>query len=442
MGMSSPRKVIIMGAAGRDFHDFNCVYRDNGDYRVVAFTAAQIPDIAGRRYPSELAGDGYPDGIPVRDESELESLIAREGIDEVVFAYSDVTHNHVMGCASRVIAAGADFRLLGARETSLKSRRPVVSVCAVRTGCGKSQTSRAIAALLRERRQRVAVIRHPMPYGDLSRQAVQRFTRMEDLVEADCTIEEREEYEPHIAQGSAVFAGVDYHAILERAEADADVILWDGGNNDLPFYVPDLHVVVADPLRSGHEKTYHPGQANVMMADVVIINKVDSAEPDDIRELRASIANLNPKAQIIEAQSEITTDPAVAIAGKDVLVVEDGPTLTHGGMSFGAGAVFAERHGARLVDPRQWAVGSIRDTFERYPHVGSVLPAMGYSDSQVDELRETIESTPADLVVVGTPIDLGCLIQVDRPTVRVCYELKQVSGPSLDDLVGAMLVSR
>jgi len=440
--MSNPRKVVIMGAAGRDFHDFNCVYRDNGDYRVVAFTAAQIPDIAGRRYPSELAGGLYPDGIPIRDEAELESLIAKEGIDEVVFAYSDVTHLHVMDRASRVIAAGADFRLLGARDTSLKSSLPVVAVCAVRTGCGKSQTSRHIASLLQGRGQRVAVIRHPMPYGDLHKQAVQRFARMEDLTEADCTIEEREEYEPHIAQGSAVFAGVDYHAILDRAEVESDVILWDGGNNDLPFYVPDLHVVVADPFRSGHERTYHPGQANVMMADVVIINKVDSAEPESVTDLRNSIENLNPGAQIIEARSEITTDSAEPLAGKSVLVVEDGPTLTHGGMAFGAGAVFAQRQGARLVDPRQWAVGSIQDTFDRYPHVGAVLPAMGYSESQVDELRQTIQSTPSDLVVVGTPIDLGRLVPMDRPAVRVCYELKQVSGPSLDDLLGAVLVSR
>ncbi|NOZ01990.1 MAG: GTPase, partial [Deltaproteobacteria bacterium] len=338
-----PRKVIIMGAAGRDFHDFNCVYRDNEMYRVVAFTATQIPDISGRSYPAELAGDLYPDGVPIRDESELEALIREHDVDEVVFAYSDVTHTHVMDCGSRVIAAGADFRLLGARDTSLKSRLPVIAVCAVRTGCGKSQTSRYIAALLRDRGLKTAVIRHPMPYGDLGRQAVQRFATFEDLSQADCTIEEREEYEPHIEQGAVVFAGVDYHAILKKAEEEADVVLWDGGNNDLPFYVPDLHLVVADPLRSGHERAYHPGQANVIMADAVIINKVDSAQPDDVRELRASIGRLNPEAQIIEARSEVALDEPVSLRGRKVLVIEDGPTLTHGGMEYGAGTVIALR---------------------------------------------------------------------------------------------------
>jgi len=440
--VSDPVNVIIMGAAGRDFHDFNCVFRDNESYSVKAFTATQIPDISGRRYPPSLAGRLYPDGIPIHDESDLERLIREFGVDEVVFSYSDVGNEYVMERASRVLAAGADFRLLGPGRTALDSRHPVIAVCAVRTGCGKSQTSRYIASLLRDRGKKVAVVRHPMPYGDLEKQAVQRFVSVEDIDSAGCTIEEREEYEPHVERGAVVFAGVDYHEILRLAEAEADVIVWDGGNNDLPFFTPDVHIVVADPLRVGHERLYHPGQANARMADVVIINKADSAEPDDVLKLKTSIKAMNPKALIIVAASELTMTPRIDMKGASVLVVEDGPTLTHGGMPYGAGSVMAEREGASPVDPRPHATGSIRDIFDRYPHLGPVLPAMGYSDEQVRELARTIEETPADMVVSGTPIDLGRLIKTSRPIVRVCYELRQIEGPSLDEVVDSVLISR
>ncbi len=433
------RRVLILGAAGRDFHDFNCVYRNDPSCRVVAFTATQIPDIAGRRYPPSLAGPLYPDGIPIEDEAGLDRLLRDLDVDEVVFAYSDVPHVHVMDRASHALAAGADFRLLGPRATALRSRRPVIAVCAVRTGCGKSQTSRYLVGVLRAMGRRVAVVRHPMPYGDLEAQAVQRFATRADLDAARCTIEEREEYEPHLEQGAVVFAGVDYHAILEAAEAEADVVLWDGGNNDLPFYRPDLHITVTDPLRAGHERTYHPGQANLLAAHVVVINKVDSADAASVNTVRASVREMNPEAAIVEARSEITMSPPMPLAGRKVLVVEDGPTLTHGGMAFGAGTVLARREGAVLVDPRPEARGSIRETYRRYPHLGPVLPAMGYSDRQVAELRETIEATPADLVVCGTPIDLGRLLAVSRPVVRVRYDLRPVSGPSLDGLVRKML---
>jgi len=436
------KKVLILGAAGRDFHNFNCVYREDPETRVVAFTATQIPDIAGRRYPASLAGPQYPDGIPIEDEREMERLIRDLGVDEVVFAYSDVSHVHVMDRASRALACGADFRILGPRATELKSCRPVIAVCAIRTGCGKSQTSRYLVRVLRGLGRRVAVVRHPMPYGDLASQAVQRFASREDLDAARCTIEEREEYEPHLDQGAVVFAGVDYHAILRASEAEADVILWDGGNNDWPFYTPDLLITVTDPLRAGHERLYHPGETNLLMAHVVIINKVDSASADAIAAVRRSIAEMNPAADVIEARSEISADRAVPLAGRRVVVVEDGPTLTHGGMEFGAGTVLARREGAVIVDPRPFARGSIRQTFERYPQMGPLLPAMGYSDRQIAELRESIEAVPADLVVCGTPMDLGRLLQVSKPVIRVRYDLVPVSGPSLDDLVRRVLERR
>lgn len=431
----TPRKVLIMGAAGRDFHNFNCVYRDNNSYRVVAFTATQIPDIAGRRYPAVLAGSLYRDGIPIYDEFELEVLIRKYDVDEVVFAYSDVPHVLVMDRASRAIAAGARFVLLGPKETMLKASVPVIAVCAVRTGCGKSQTSRFVCDALSRAGKKVAVVRHPMPYGDLASQAVQRFASKEDLAIHKCTIEEREEYEPHLERGWVVFAGVDYHAILETAQAEADIILWDGGNNDLPFYRPDLHITLVDPLRPGHETTYHPGEANLLMAHVVVINKVDSASPEGLEAVRSSIARLNPTAKIVEAASEITLEPALDLAGKRVLVVEDGPTLTHGEMGFGAGVVAARRAGAELVDPRPYAVGSIRETFTRYPHIGALLPAMGYSERQMHELEATIAATPADVVIVGTPIDLAKLLKIDKPFTRACYELRQVAGPDLKEIV-------
>ncbi len=439
MDRTKPRRILILGAAGRDFHNFNCLYRNDPSCRVVAFTATQIPDIAGRRYPPSLAGPLYPDGIPIEDEADLDRLLRDLDVDEVVFAYSDVPHVHVMDRASHALAAGADFRLLGPKATALRSNRPVIAVCAVRTGCGKSQTSRYLVEVLRRMGRRVAVVRHPMPYGDLEAQAVQRFATRADLDAARCTIEEREEYEPHLDQGAVVFAGVDYHAILRAAEAEADVLLWDGGNNDLPFYRPDLHITVMDPLRPGHERTYHPGQANLLAAHVVIINKVDSADARSLDAVRASVREMNPAAVVIEARSEITLSPPTPLAGRTVLVVEDGPTLTHGGMAFGAGTVLARREGAVLVDPRPQARGSIRDTLQRYPHLGLVLPAMGYSERQVAELRETIEATPADLVVSGTPIDLGRLLGILRPVVRARYDLRPVSGPSLDAIVRKVL---
>jgi predicted GTPase len=434
---TSVRKVLILGAAGRDFHNFNCLYRDNDLYRVVAFTATQIPDIAGRRYPAVLAGSLYPEGIPIVEESAMESLIRDHGIDDVLFSYSDVSHQYVMELGSRAMAAGANFVLAGGRPTMLKSSKPVVAVCAVRTGCGKSQTSRAVSAALRALGLKVAVVRHPMPYGDLVAQAVQRFATTQDLIDHKCTIEEREEYEPHIETGSVVFAGVDYHAILKAAEAEADVVLWDGGNNDMPFFAPNLLITVTDPLRPGHETSFYPGMANLLMADVVVINKVDSAKPEDLATVRASIAKWNPNAKLVEAESEITLDQPIELAGVKTLVVEDGPTLTHGGMPIGAGFVLAKRRGADIVDPTPYAVGSIRGTYEKYPHCQGILPAMGYSDRQVQELAQTIAATPADVVLVGTPIDLGKLIADGRPMIRVRYELKQVRGPDLGDLVAA-----
>ena len=426
-------RVLIAGAAGRDFHNFNLVYRGRPDVEVVAFTATQIPDIEGRVYPPELAGEAYPDGIPICPEDELEALIANHRIDEVVFAYSDVTHEHVMHLGSRALAAGAGYRLLSPRETMLRSTKPVVAVCAVRTGSGKSQTTRHVAAILREAGKRVAVLRHPMPYGDLTRQAVQRFERYEDLDAADCTIEEREEYEPHLAEGNLVFAGIDYAAILERAEDEADVILWDGGNNDTPFIRPDVHVVVVDPHRAGHELRYHPGETNLRLADVCVVNKIDSAPPEGVEAVLDSIREHNPGARIVLAASPFVVDGDPAeIAGKRVLAIEDGPTLTHGEMTYGAAVLAAKAHGAAdLVDPRPFAVGSIARTFELYPNVGELLPAMGYGRKQREELRETIARSDADVVLIGTPIDLRRVIDLDKPALRVTYSLREISEVTL-----------
>lgn len=427
---------VIMGAAGRDFHNFNVFFRDNDLYDVVAFTATQIPDIAGRAYPPELAGDLYPRGIPIVPEEDLPELIEEKGVERVVFAYSDVSYDYVMHRAALANAKGADFVLMGWRHTALKSSKPVIAVCAVRTGAGKSQTTRRVAEILTAAGKRVAVIRHPMPYGDLARQAVQRFAGYEDLNAAACTIEEREEYEPHLARGNVVFAGVDYEKILRAAEAEADVVLWDGGNNDTPFYVADLHIVVADPLRPGDGLKYYPGEANLRMADVVVINKMDSAKAEDVEVVKRNVAAVNPGAVVVEAESPVTADDPAAIAGKKVLCVEDGPTLTHGGMSFGAAVVAAKRAGAaELVDPRPYLVGSLKETFEAYPHIGPLVPAMGYGDDMVADLEATINATPADVVVAGTPIDLGRLIKTDKPVVRVQYELKVVGEPTLEDVI-------
>ena len=432
-------KVIIMGAAGRDFHNFNVFFRNNDTYQVVAFTATQIPGIEGRRYPPELAGPGYPEGIPIEPEEQLPRLIKDHGVEVVVFAYSDVSHQHVMERAATAVAAGADFWLLGPAATQLASQKPVVAVCAVRTGCGKSQTTRRVAEILKAHGKKVAVVRHPMPYGNLVAQAVQRFASYQDLDRANCTIEEREEYEPHIDRGNVVFAGVDYGAILKEAEQEADVILWDGGNNDLPFYRPALHIVVADPLRAGHENTYWPGSVNVRQADVVVINKVDSASVAETERLRASIAQLNPHATVIEAASPITVEAPDVIAGKRVLVIEDGPTVTHGEMPYGAGTVAARKLGAELVDPRPYAVGSLAETFQKYPHLGSVLPAMGYGERQIRELAATISEVPCDAIVIATPIDLRRLLDLPRPSTRVRYELQEIGRPTLEDVLAPLL---
>lgn len=436
--MSQRRKVLIAGAAGRDFHNFNVRYRHDRSHEVVAFTATQIPGIEGRVYPAELAGDLYPEGIPIHEEGELESLISKLEVDDVVFAYSDVSHEYVMHLGSRAIAAGADYLLLGARSTMLPAKVPVVAVCAVRTGSGKSQTTRAVAQVLKDAGKQVAVVRHPMPYGDLVAQAVQRFESYDDLAAHDCTIEEREEYEPHLAMGSLVYAGVDYGAILEQAQADSDVVIWDGGNNDLPFYVPDIHITVADPLRVGHETSYHPGETNLRMADVVVINKVDSAKDEDLSALRTTIRELNPDATIVEAASPVTLDGDEDLKGKRVLVVEDGPTLTHGEMNYGAGVVAARRAGAILVDPRKWATGSIEDVFRRYPHIGELLPAMGYSDQQRRDLAATINASDADVVLVATPIDLRKIVDLEKPAVRARYDLQVIGEPTLVDVLSTL----
>jgi len=429
-------RVVIMGAAGRDFHNYNVYFRGNPSYEVVAFTATQIPYIEDRTYPPELAGVDYPEGIPIHPERELKRLIEELRVDQVVFAYSDVSYNYVMHKASEVLAAGCDFRLLGPDATMIKSSLPVISVCAVRTGSGKSQTSRRIADILRDLGKRVVTVRHPMPYGTLADQICQRFSSYDDLDRYQTTIEEREEYEPHIDRGGVVFAGVDYEVILREAEKEADIILWDGGNNDLPFYKPDLHVVIVDPLRPGHELSYFPGEANVRMADVVLINKINTADFEGVNTVRTNIRAINPSAVIVEAASPIFVEDPTGIQGKRVLVVEDGPTLTHGGMSYGAGTVAARRLGAaEIVDPRPYAVGSIKETFDKYPSTGPVLPAMGYGPQQIRELEETINATPCELVVVATPIDLRRVAKINKPCERVRYELQEIGQPTLADLL-------
>ncbi|MBS3781087.1 MAG: GTPase [Candidatus Thermoplasmatota archaeon] len=430
------RRIIIMGAAGRDFHNFNTAFKDNDEFEVVAFTATQIPDIEGRRYPPALSGDLYPEGIPIIPEEKLVETIQEERIDEVVFAYSDVTHEYVMHKASEVISAGADFVLLGNRETMLKARIPVISVCAGRTGAGKSQTTRAICDYMNEKGTDLVTIRHPMPYGDLEKQAVQRFEDYEDLEKHDTTIEEREEYEPYIDKGMVIYAGVDYGAILREAEKEGDILIWDGGNNDTPFYRPDLHLVVLDPHRVGHETTYHPGEVNLNMADVCIINKCDTADEEDIRKLESNIKEVNLDAEIVRANSPITVDHPEIIKGKKVLVIEDGPTVTHGEMSFGAGKLAAEKYGAsEIVDPREYAVGSIKETFEKFSHIEEVLPAMGYSDEQVEDLRKTIENSDCDLVVSGTPIDITRILDTEKPTAHVKYKLEVQEEGKLESIL-------
>jgi predicted GTPase len=428
-----------MGAAGRDFHNFNVVYRDDPDTEVVAFTATQIPYIAERTYPPELSGPRYPDGIRIHMETELASLIREMDVDDVVFAYSDISHEYVMHRASEVLAAGANFLLLGPDATMLQAKVPVVAVCAVRTGSGKSQTTRKVAETLREAGKTPVVVRHPMPYGNLAAQRVQRFASFDDLDAANTTIEEREEYEHHLKAGSVVYAGVDYGEILERAQAECDVLLWDGGNNDLPFFRPTVHIVVADPLRAGHEMTYHPGEANLRMADVVVINKVDSATPDQVAEVEQSIATVNPGATVIRAASPLTVDRPDELRGKRVLVVEDGPTLTHGDMKYGAGVVAARRAGAEIVDPRPYAEGSLQEVYRKYD-VGPVLPAMGYSVEQLEEMRRTIDAADCDVVVIATPIDLRALVTVSKPAVRVTYELEEAEGsPTIRDVLKPIL---
>lgn len=430
------RRVLILGAAGRDFHDFNVIFRNNPEFRVVAFTATQIPDIAGRRYPAALAGDLYPDGIRILEEDKMEQIIRDEQVDEAVFAYSDVPYATLMHLASRAVAAGADFRLLAAERTQLPAEVPVVSICAVRTGCGKSPVSRRIAAELRNQCWHPVVVRHPMPYGDLAAQRAQRFATLADLDRYECTIEEREEYEPHIVEGTTVYAGVDYLDILRQAEKEGDVILWDGGNNDTSFYRSDLKIVVLDPHRAGHELGYYPGEVNFRSADVLIINKVGTADPDGIKTVRRNIALYNPEAKVIEMACRVKVDDPGIIAGKSVLVVEDGPTLTHGEMPYGAGVVAANRyHAAALVDPRPYAVGSIQKTFDKFPHLWRVLPAMGYSDTQRHELEETIKRVPCDLVVVATPIDLARTIKLEKPNVCVRYEVEELGKPALSGLI-------
>jgi predicted GTPase len=431
-------RVLIAGAAGRDFHNFNLVYRGRPEYEVVAFTATQIPNIDGRRYPPELAGSLYPEGIPILPESALEQLVREHEIDSVVFAYSDVTHEHVMHIGSRALAAGASYHLISPKHTMLASSKPVVAICAVRTGSGKSQTTRHVARLFRDAGKRVAVLRHPMPYGDLTAQAVQRFERYEDLDAADATIEEREEYEPHLAEGNLVFAGVDYERILRAAEEEADVVLWDGGNNDTPFIKPDLHIVVVDPHRPGHELRYHPGETNLRMADVCVVNKIDSAPQEGIDAVLNSIHENTRDARVVLAASPFDVEgDAEEIRGKRVLAIEDGPTLTHGEMTYGAAVLAAKQHGAaELVDPRPFAVGTIAETFEQYPNVGTLLPAMGYGREQMEDLRETIERCDADLVLIGTPVDLRRLIELDKPALRVTYKLQEIGEPTLKDVLG------
>jgi len=438
-----PTRTVILGAAGRDFHNFNMVYRDDPSTEVVAFTAAQIPDIAGRRYPPSLAGARYPRGIPVVEESQLETFCAREDIERIVFAYSDVSHADVMHKASIALSTGADFVFLGPRRTMLRAKVPVIATSAVRTGCGKSQTTRWLSRLLVKRDLRVAVIRHPMPYGDLERQAVQRFSKRADLDAADCTIEEREEYEPHLQLGNIVYAGVDYAAIVAQAEDEADIILWDGGNNDFPFIVPDLHIVLVDPLRPGHETTYFPGETVLRMADIIVVAKVNSASSANIQRVTETVRSVNARATIVRGASPVEADDPEAMRGRRVIVVEDGPTITHGGMAYGAGYVAAtQAQAAEIVDPRSIAAGEIAAVYARYPHIGPVLPAMGYSPAQLDALQETISASAADVVVVATPCDLSKLIAIDKPIVRVRYEFAEMGTPGLGSLVEDFLAAR
>ena len=430
------KKIIIMGAAGRDFHNFNTLYRGNESVEVVAFTATQIPDIHDRKYPSVLAGNLYPNGIPIYDEKELLNLIKLHRIDEVIFSYSDVSYQYVMDKAAHVMAAGARFALEGGRPTMIKSNKPVVAVCAVRTGSGKSQTTRRVAEILMKLGKKVVAIRHPMPYGDLTKQVKQRFAKMQDLDKHHCTIEEREEYEPHIRRGVTVYAGIDYEQIIRDAEKEADIILWDGGNNDMPFYSPNLHITVVDPHRPGHEISYYPGQNNLLMADVIVINKIDSASPEGVAEVRANIAAFNPTAIVVDGASPITVDKPEIIRGKKVLVIEDGPTLTHGEMAYGAGVVAAQKYGAaELVDPRPYTVGSITATFEKYPDIGTLLPAMGYGSGQIKDMESTINKTKCDVVLIATPIDLSRLMKINKPTVRVGYNLQEIGSPDLTEIL-------
>ena len=435
-GIMGRKRVIIMGAAGRDFHNFNVLFRDNTTYEVVAFTATQIPNIENRIYPPELAGKLYPNGIPIYPEDELPTLIKKHHVDIVVFSYSDVSHQYVMERASKVLAAGANFMLLGPQDTMLKSRLPVISVTATRTGSGKSQTTRKVAKLLKSHGKNVVIVRHPMPYGDLRKQITQRFASLDDLDRHNCTIEEREEYEPHINNGIVVYAGVDYEQILREAESEADIIIWDGGNNDLPFFKPDLSIVVTDPHRPGNETSYYPGLVNLLLADVVIVNKIDSAKWSDIQTVLGNIKKYNPNATIIEAASPIFVEHPDRINGKAVLVVEDGPTLTHGEMPYGAGIIAAQKYGAReIIDPRPYAKGSIKQTFAKYPHIGSLLPAMGYSETQIKELAATINSIPYETLIIATPLDLRRLISIEKPSCRVKYDLEEIGSPKLDDVL-------
>ena len=437
------KKIVIIGAAGRDFHNFNTVYRNNPNYKVAAFTAAQIPDIAGRRYPADLAGSLYPEGIPIVEQAELAELIKSENIDECIFSYSDIPYQKLMNLAALVNAAGADFTLLGPKATMIKSSKPVIAVCAVRTGCGKSQTSRKIVEILNEKGLKVVAVRHPMPYGNLSEQKVQRFATIDDLAKYSCTIEEMEEYEPHIVRGNVIYAGVDYEAILRAAENDpagCDVILWDGGNNDFSFYTPDLMIAIADPLRPGHEVSYYPGEVVLRTADAVVINKIDSADYKDINTVRENIRKVNPNATVIDAASTLSVDDISAISGKRVLVIEDGPTLTHGEMKIGAGVVAAQRFGAaELVDPRPYAVGKLKNTFQTYPEIGTVLPAMGYGDEQMKDLAATIDACDCDSVIIATPIDLKRVIEIKKPCVKVEYQLQEIGQLNLETVINDFL---
>ncbi|TLX77804.1 GTPase [Labilibacter sediminis] len=437
------KNVIIIGAAGRDFHNFNVYFKNNHDYKVVAFTASQIPNIEGRNYPIQLTGKHYPYGIPIYEESELPYLIRKHNIDECIFAYSDINYERMMSLASIVQASGADFRILGPNHTMLKSLKPVIAVCATRTGCGKSQTSRKVIEYLMSRGKKVIAIRHPMPYGDLKNQIVQRYSKIDDLALHNCTIEEMEEYEPHIIRGNVIYSGVDYHDILREAEEDlegCDIIVWDGGNNDMPFYKPDLMITVADPHRAGHEKSYYPSEVNVRLSDVVIINKIDSANIEGINELRKNIKELNPNVKIIDAASPLEVDNIENISGKRVLVIEDGPTITHGEMKIGAGIVAAQKFGAaEIVDPREYAVGEIENTYKKYPHIGLALPAMGYSKQQIKDLETTINNTPCDTVIIATPIDLTRILKISKPTTRVHYYLQEIGKPDLPEILDNFL---